>query len=462
MNHASSRNACCWPAEDGSWAGTDFARFGNHISSDESVGDSDCSMPEHEKEAWLEYQCAIGALENIDGRDDDCQFHATSSDCHMAGPGIVLLRSDGTIVLHGKCTGWHRCVPVLTGGVTYTGVSCGAVGPFLDHGSYVVLLASDGTAVPLLWEPRAESVVPALSDGTVYTQASASCGHIALVKTDGTAVAYGSNQLGQCNLPAVSGGVFYVRVGVGEEHTALLKSDGTAVVCGGRGDMSIPSLDAGVVYTHVAAGSWHTVLLKSDGGATSFGSNEYGQCNIPDLPEGVSYVEVACGAYHTVLLKSDGAAAAYGDNKRGQCDILVLSDGVTYTNVIAVGIFYTVLLKSDGAPVLFGYYEGDCNFPELPEGVTYVGSGDHTILTMMVCATHAAFVLLCGRELCKIAIDASDTVIEVRSAFMKERSADHGKFRVVLPNGQLLSALCAQAPSTIIEHLLARKRARRQ
>ena len=112
MNHASSRNACCWPAEDGSWAGTDFARFGNHISSDESVDDSDCSMPEHEKEAWLEYQCAIGALENIDGRDDDCQYHETSSGCDAAGPGIVLLRSDGTVVLHGKCTGWRRCVPV--------------------------------------------------------------------------------------------------------------------------------------------------------------------------------------------------------------------------------------------------------------------------------------------------------------------------------------------------------------
>ena len=38
-------------------------------------------MPEHEKEAWLEYQCAIGALENIDGRDDDCQFHAISGMC---------------------------------------------------------------------------------------------------------------------------------------------------------------------------------------------------------------------------------------------------------------------------------------------------------------------------------------------------------------------------------------------
>ena len=462
MNHASSRNMSCWPAEDGSWAGTDFARFGNHISSDESVCDSDCSIPEHEEDAWLDYCYAIGAMENIDGRDDDCQLHETSFGCHMAGPGIVLLRSDGTVVRHGKCTGWHRCVPVLTGGVTYTGVSSGALGWIDCGGSLVVLLASDGTAVLLLWEPRAESFVPALSDGTIYTQASASCGHIVLVKTDGTAVAYGSNQLGQCTLPAVSEGVFYVRVAAGEEHTVLLKSDGTADVCGGRGDLSIPSLGAGLVYTHVAAGSWHTVLLKSDGAATSFGSNMYGQCNIPDLSDGVSYVDVACGAKHTVLLKSDGTAAACGENGSGQCDISVLSGGVTYTNVIAVGISYTVLLKSDGGPVLFGYYEGDCDFPVLPEGVTYVGSGDHTILTMMLCATHAAFVLLCGRELCKIAIDASDTVIEVRSAFMKERSADHGKFRVVLPNGQLLSVLCAQAPSTIIEHLLVRKRVRRK
>ena len=332
--------------------------------------------------------------------------------------------------------------------------------PCLDWRCYIYwgFLWSAGSE---LWEPRAESFVPALSDGTIYTQASASCEHIVLVKTDGTAVAYGSNQLGQCTLPAVSEGVFYVRVAAGEEHTVLLKSDGTVVVCGGRGDMSSPSLDAGVVYTHVAAGSWHTVLLKSDGAATSFGSNMYGQCNIPDVPDGVSYVEVACGANHTVLLKSDGTAAACGENRSGQCDISALSDGVTYTSVLTIGRTYTVLLMSDGNPVLFGDYEGDCNFPVLPEGVAYVGSGEHTLLTMNLCDTHAAFVLPCGREVvCKVEVDALDTITDVRSAFMKERSADHGKFRVVLPDGQLLSALCAQAPSTIIEHLLVRKRAR--
>ena len=252
MNHASSHNTSCWPAEDGSWAGTDFARFGNHISSDESVDDSDCSMPEHEKDAWLDYCYAIGAMENIDGRDDDCQYHETSSGCDAAGPGIVLLRSDGAVDLHGKCTGWRRCVPVLTGGVTYTGVSCGAVGRTRCGGSYVVLLASDGTAVLLLWEPRAESFVPALSDGTIYSQASASREHIVLVKTDGTAVAYGSNQLGQCTLPAVSEGVFYVRVGVGEEHTVLLKSDGTAVVCGGGGVICLFLPWTQVSFTHTS------------------------------------------------------------------------------------------------------------------------------------------------------------------------------------------------------------------
>ena len=126
-----------------------------------------------------------------------------------------------------------------------------------------------------------------------------------------------------------------------------------------------------------------------------------------------------------------------------------------------MGDTYTVLLKSDGIPVLFGHYKGNCNFPVLPEGVAYVGSREHTLLTMNLCDTNASFVLACGREVCKVEIDASGAVTDVRNAFMEERNADHWKFRVVLPNGQLLSALCAQAPSTIIEHLLVRKRARR-
>ena len=103
----------------------------------------------------------------------------------------------------------------------------------------------------------------------------------------------------------------------------------------------------------------------------------------------------------------------------------MLSDGVTYTHVLAMGTAHTVLLKSDGSPVLFGFDKGDCNFPVLPEGVAYVGSGEHTLLTMNLCDANASFVFACGREVCKVEIDASDAVADVRNAFMKEMNADH-------------------------------------
>ena len=138
-----------------------------------------------------------------------------------------------------------------------------------------------------------------------------------------------------------------------------------------------------------------------------------------------------------------------------------MAEGVTYTHVLAIGYDHTVLLMSDGNALLCALDVGPCNIPALSEGVTYVRPGEQMILALNFCDSHAAFCLLSGDEVCRIDTDASDTFIDVRKAFMSKRTADHGKFRVVLPSGELLSVVCVQRPSAIIEPFVVRRRRRR-
>ena len=99
----------------------------------------------------------------------------------------------------------------------------------------------------------------------------------------------------------------------------------------------------------------------------------------------------SCGlqgeAGHSVLLRSDGAAVACGDNRLGQCNIPDLVEGVTYTHV-DTGTDHTVLLASDGAAVACGRNDdGECNVLALSGGVIYtqVAVGCcYTVLLMMM------------------------------------------------------------------------------
>ena len=77
------------------------------------------------------------------------------------------------------------------------------------------------------------------------------------------------------------------------------------------------------------------------------------------------------GASHSVLLRSDGTAVACGDNRFGQCNIPDLVEGVIYTHV-DTGVAHTVLLASDGTAVAFGSSEvaGE-DVPALSGGVIY-------------------------------------------------------------------------------------------
>ena len=139
-----------------------------------------------------------------------------------------------------------------------------------------------------------------------------------------------------------------------------------------------------------------------------------------------------------------------------------LIDGVTYTHVVAIGFGHTVLLTSDGNAVACGQNDwGECNIPALPPGITYVYRGALIVLTLFFCESYAAFCLLSGAEVCRFWVDALDTLMEIRKVFKGKTMTDYGKYRVVLPNGEFLSVACAQAPSTIIEPFLIRKRVRK-
>ena len=127
--------------------------------------------------------------------------------------------------------------------------------------------------------------------------------------------------------------------------------------------------------------------------------------------------------------------------------------------VAAIGSWHTVLLKSDGNAVACGSnHRGQCSIPALPPGVTYVDRGAQIVLTLFFCESYAAFCLLSGKELCRVDILGSDMLIDIWRVFKSKMMNDCGKYRVVLPDGEFLSVVCAQAPTSIIEPFLTRKR----
>eukprot|EP00438_Fugacium_kawagutii_P023693 Skav227676 [mRNA] locus=scaffold2108:9743:13700:- [translate_table: standard] len=266
----------------------------------------------------------------------------------------------------------------------------------------------------------------------VYTQVSAGGHHTVLLRSDGAAVACGNNAFGRYDIiPLLDDGVTYTQVSAGGLHTVLLRSDGSAVSRGGNafGQCDIPPLDEDVTYAQVSAGWYHTVLLRSDGSDVACGLNGGGQCDIPLLDDGLRYTQVSAGGHHTVLLRSDGAAVACGNNAFGRYDIIpLLDDGVTYTQVSAGGL-YTVLLRSDGSAVSRGGNAfGQCDIPPL---------GDAIVLRC---------VGMDGEEVVRLRSRASDLAVDALMQLTHKLKACREQPRVVLPDGQLLDAVCSADP----------------
>eukprot|EP00435_Cladocopium_sp_Y103_P050347 s1162_g15.t1 len=392
--------------------------------------------------------------------------HMVSAGSGHGGSHMVLLRSDGCAVACGRNGDGQCSIPPLHEGVTYTQVSAG--------GLHTVLLRSDGCAVACGRNDAGQcNIPPPLDKGVTYTQVSAGFNYTVLLRSDGCAVACGRNDRGQCSIPPLDECVKYTQVAAGSFHTVLLQSDGSAVACGrnNRGQCSIPPLDEGVTYTQVSAGRLHTVLLRSDGCAIACGLNDEGQCNIPPLDEGVTYTQVSAGNGHTVLLRSDGCAVGCGRNGDGQCSIPPLDEGVTYTQVSA-GSLHTALLRSDGCAVCCGRNgHGQCRIPSLKSWSEWLGFQSPSLLyisdltplpgkperVLQLCFDREAdaIVLIClgldGLEVLRFRASGAELAAEIsRELALK---AGEQQVRVVLPDGQLLEAVCATDPSVTLATL---------
>src|SRR5262245_44258587 len=99
-----------------------------------------------------------------------------------------------------------------------------------------------------------------------------------------------------------------------------------------------------------------------------------------------SFVQVTASWLHTVAVRSDGNVVAWGSNYQGQCNVPPLPPGLSYVEV-AAGNYqsagYTAARRSDGSVVAWGDNSySQCNVPALPPSLSYVevaAGGAHTL-----------------------------------------------------------------------------------
>ena len=210
-------------------------------------------------------------------------------------------------------------------------------------------------------------------------------------------------------------------------------------------------------YTQVSAGIYHSVLLRSDGHAVACGLNDDGQCDIPPLEEGVCYTQVSAGGGHSVLLRSDGSAVACGRKNEGQCDIPPLEEGVFYKQVSA-GQVHSVFLQSDGSAVARGgNFAGQCNTPVFPTGCYVVDLAKDYILQVFVAFKDDAAKLTCcdlaGHEVLQLRASESNLAWDTHKRIARDLQVNLQNLRLVLPDGQLLAAICRASPLATIADL---------
>ena len=165
-------------------------------------------------------------------------------------------------------------------------------------------------------------------------------------------------------------------------------------------------------YTQVSAGQNHTVLLQSDGNAVACRQNSVGQCNLPPLDDGNSYTQVSARAMHTVLLRSDGRAVAFGGNTAGQCKLPTPDPGTWYVADVPVG--------------------------------------QNLVLQLECARQDDAMLLTCsgltGIETIRLNASPSDPAWNTQKRIARELQVPLQSLRVVLPDGQLLAAVCQAKP----------------
>ena len=260
----------------------------------------------------------------------------------------------------------------------------------LDH---TVLLLEDGTAVACGNNCHGQCDIPNLPEGKTYIQVAAGTGHTVLLRSDGTVVACGRNFEHQCNIPMQEDFETCTQVSAGDCCSLLLQSDGRAIHLGHGGPWLISYQDydgSSVNAVELSLGSpivgaQHHAFIRQDG-AMSHRGVAGGYAVIRDRT-GNAYTQVATSRDHDgvclLCLRSDGAVVHRGSNAYGQCNVPELEDGVTYVQVSSSGA-HTVLLRSDGLAVAFGRNSvGQCELPGLAQGVRYVhvaAGGSHTVL----------------------------------------------------------------------------------
>jgi alpha-tubulin suppressor-like RCC1 family protein len=291
--------------------------------------------------------------------------------------GCVGLLSDGSVV-HWANQGSLYTPPAPPPGMWYTRMD----------GSGLMLERSDGTIV--YWGPNTfgQGVFPPVPSGlTIVKFDCRGPGCSAFLLSDGTLLMWGNNANGQCNVPALPAGVRYVDFALGHTHTLALRSDGWIEAFGGTGWaplLTVPPLPPGTTYTMCAAGQEHSVAARSDNVLVAWGSNNSGQCNVPVLPPGVRCLQLDAGQGHTVARLSDGTTRSWGSGSWFQIDLPVLPGSPINQRGrfvdLSIGPFWGVVVSSDGSADAFSR---DVTLPVLPAGARYVradGSHAHILL----------------------------------------------------------------------------------
>ena len=172
----------------------------------------------------------------------------------------------------------------------------------------------------------------------------------------------------------------------------------------------------------------------------------------------MSYTQVSAGSGHSVLLRSDGIAVAVGQNDEGQCNIPLLEDGMSYTDVLAGGL-HTLLFRSDGQVVVCGRNdEGQCNIPSLEAGSCYIGGRklllESRALQLEFVHDGDSVTLVCtnlaGNEAIRVSTRRSDMALNACKLIAHELDVNIQDLELVLPDGQLLVAICLAHPHATV------------